>query len=287
MSRHAKDRSRTLRPQRHDRSGLVFVQAEIYKARVFSLCHRKKEWLVEMGRLDLLEQNVIHEFDHALVRRNLRGCYGQLAARFYQSMFPHLLGTRILDVGCGFGLFSHLCQQQGFHVHAIDIDEQSLEIARTEFQLDCRFESVYETSLPNESIDTAVFNDVICHLEFAKLKPEIDRLGVRRLIVFDSNIFNPLLTRYRRWAGHEEFHDYTPTQAHKQVEQMGFRSVHSAYHNFLSLPISGGLQRDPLPVLHWFPRMIFFCDRVLKAALSWTGLSRFLAFRYLAIFDRN
>ena len=129
------------------------------------------------SRPDLLEQNVIHEFDHALVRRNLHGCYGQLATRFYEQIFAHIVGTRVLDVGCGFGLFSHLCRAHGFRVDSIDIDEQSLEIAREEFQLKCRSESVYDTSLEENSIDTIVFNDVICHLEFPRLMQEVNRLG--------------------------------------------------------------------------------------------------------------
>ena len=241
-----------------------------------------------MGRAELLEQDIIHEFGHAvmLVRRNLRGCYGRVTTLFYEEMFAHILGTRVLDVGCGFGLFSHLCKKKGFQVHSIDIDERSLEIAREEFQLDCRFESVYETSLPNDAIDTIVFNDVICHLEFPKLTEEVHRLGAKRVIVFDSNISNPLLTGYRSWAGHEEFRDYSLTQIVEQVEKMGFRKARTAYHNFLSLPISGGLQRNPVPLLHYFPWTIFFFDRILKHPLAWTGLSKFLAFRYLAIFDK-
>src|SRR5439155_1496476 len=131
------------------------------------------------------------------------------------------------------GLFSHLCKQKGLEVHSIDIDEQSLAIAREEFQLDCRLESVYETSLPNDSIDTVVFNDVICHLEFPRLAQEIRRLGAKRVIVFDSNISNPLLTGYRSWARHEEFQDYTLKQIIEQVERMNFRTVRTAYYNYL------------------------------------------------------
>jgi hypothetical protein len=127
---------------------------------------------------------------------------------------------------------------------------------------------------------------VICHLELPKLMQETNRLGAKRLIVFDSNISNPVLNGYRYWAGHEEFQDYSLKQVIAQVEQMGFRTVRTAYHNYLSLPITGGLQRNPLPMLHRFPRTIFFLDRGLKTLLSWTGLSRFLAFRYLAIFDK-
>lgn len=238
------------------------------------------------GRLELLEQNVIHEFDPVLVRRNLRGCYGKLTKTLYESLMSHIVGRRILDAGCGFGLFSRLCKDRGFQVHAIDIDEESLQVAREEYQLDCRLESVYETSLPKDSIDTAVFNDVICHLEFPRLMQEMTRLGVRRLMVFDSNICNPLLRWYRCRAGHEECHDYTFRETIANVEQYRFRKSRLVFHNYLSLPISGGLQRDPLPGLHYFPGTIGFADRILASVLPWTGLSRFLAFRYLAIFDR-
>ena len=239
------------------------------------------------GRLELLEQNVIHEFDNALVRRNLRGCYGKLAKMFYEGMLDNIAGTRVLDAGCGFGLFSRLCKDRGFRVHAIDIDEHSLQIAREEFKLECRLESVYETSLPADSIDTVVFNDVVCHLEFPALMAEIARLGARRLIVFDSNIWNPLLRFYRYWSGHEEFQDYNLRQTIEHIERYDFKVRRSVFHNYLALPISGGLQRKPIPVLNWFPRVIDLGDRVLGKVLPWTGLSGYLAFRYLAVFDRN
>jgi len=237
-------------------------------------------------RQDLLDQDIIHEFDSALVRRNLRGCYGKLAKMYYEGMLAYIAGKRVLDVGCGFGLFSRVCRDNGFQVHSIDVDEQSLRVAREVFQLDGRLESVYETSLPQDSIDTIVFNDVMCHLEFPKLMRAVDRLGPARLIIFDSNMRNPLLRMYRSWAGHEEFQDYTPAAIIENLERFDFRAQRIVYHNFLSLPISGGLQRDPVPLAHRFPRVIHLGERMLSAVLPWTSLNRFVAFRYLMLFDR-
>ena len=238
-------------------------------------------------RHDLLEQNIIHEFDHALVRRNLLGCYGKLARMHYEGMLANIAGKRVLDVGCGFGLFSRVCRDNGLQVHSIDVDEESLQVAREIFQLEGKLESVYETSLPDDSIDTIVLNDVVCHLEFSKLMQEVDRLGATRILVFDSNLDNPLLRSYRSWSGHEEFQDYTLAAVTANLERRGFCARRIVYHNYLGLPISGGLQREPLPLLHRFPRLIHLGERVLSALLPWTLLNRFLAFRYLVQFDRS
>ncbi|MBM3396950.1 MAG: methyltransferase domain-containing protein, partial [Betaproteobacteria bacterium] len=84
-------------------------------------------------REELIREHVIHEFDRALAVRNITGCYGALCAQFYRHLLGHVKGRRVLDVGCGLGLFGSTAAQQGFQVHSIDIDERSLEIARELF----------------------------------------------------------------------------------------------------------------------------------------------------------
>jgi SAM-dependent methyltransferase len=240
-----------------------------------------------LQRHDLVRQHIIHDFDRAQVLENLGGCYGTSCRLFYEEMIKKLVGTRILDGGCGFGLFTDLCRKRGFRVHAIDIDEESLAIARSEYDLDCRQESIYETSLPANSIDTVVLNDVICHLDLDRLFAEVHRLGATRVIIHDSNTANPLLRLYRRLADHHENQDYTPKELLQRCRATSFEKTCISWVNFLCLPASGGLQRKPLPILGKFPRLLFNGDRLLQTALSWTGLQRFLAFRYLVVLDKR
>lgn len=237
-------------------------------------------------RKQLVDQHIIHEYDDALVRANLAGCYGDVAARFYRRLRQDIVGPRVLDVGCGFGLFTRVMRDAGLTVHAIDIDDASLAIARSTYGIECHNESVYQTSLAPGSVSTAVINDAICHLEIPPLFAELRRLGAQRVIVHDSNLDNPLLRAYRHAAGHEEHKDYYPESLAADVRKEGFTLAQLRYENFVCLPASGGLLRAPLPVIGRLPGLLFATDRVLAAALPWVRLARTLAFRYVAIFDR-
>ena len=236
-------------------------------------------------RAELIDNHIIHEFDETLVIRNMRGCYGAIMTRFYDRLLHNVLGNRILDVGCGFGGFGARCAVHGLHVHSIDIDEESLRIARLlhgdHFHLEC----AYGTSLPAGSVDTVVINDAIAHLDLPPLMQEIRRLGARRLLIHDSNINNAMLRAYRNTTGHREHRDCTADELIRDLQPHGLRCVRCDYVNFLSLPISGGLQRKPIFLLSRFPRLIDGADSLLGRILRWMGLERRLSFRFVAVFD--
>lgn len=241
---------------------------------------------MDTSRNDLIQRNIIHEFDPALVVENLTGCYGHVTSLFYRRLMRDLHGEAVLDAGCGFGLFSKLCRDREITVHSIDIDENSLAIARAVYGLSCRYESVYRTSLPESSIDTIVSNDAICHFEIDKFLQEAHRLGTKRIIVHDSNVLNSLLLTYRRLTGHEEYHTYSPFELVKLFEQAHFVCVKLCFVNFLSLPISGGFQRKPLPLISRFPVIIYRLDCLAEKIFSILRVQQRLAFRFFAVFDK-
>ena len=81
-------------------------------------------------RESLLESHIIHDFKLERVRANLAGCYGAIMGRVYRRILRLVRGGRIIDCGCGFGQFTRVAIDAGFEVHAIDVDNSSLEIAR-------------------------------------------------------------------------------------------------------------------------------------------------------------
>jgi SAM-dependent methyltransferase len=236
-------------------------------------------------RARLIREHVIHEFDEALILANMRGCYGAIMGRFYDRLLQHVVGHRILDVGCGFGGFGSRCAAAGLQAHSIDIDDESLRIARMLYRHPYHHESVYGTSLPDDSIDTVVINDAVAHLDLPPLLREVRRLGARRVVIHDSNILNPLLRGYRQVTGHKERHDYTARALVAALAAQRLRCTSCAHVNFLSLPISGGLQRRPLPVLSWFPGLIDAVDGALAWVLGLAHVDQWLAFRFVAVFD--
>lgn len=238
-------------------------------------------------REELIQAHVIHEFDRALAVQNITGCYGELSKQLYRSLLDQVRGRRILDVGCGLGLFGQVCVEQGFQVHSIDIDEYSLQIARELFGPAYFQESVYATSLPDGAIDTAVLSDVVCHLDLDLLVQELDRLGVNRIVIHDSNLRNPFLRTYRKATGHRERHDFLEEELVVEMRDRGFDLHHKYYCNILALPLSGGLQRKPVATIGRLPRVLSVLDRLANGVAHLVGLQRRLCFRFVLILDRT
>jgi SAM-dependent methyltransferase len=243
--------------------------------------------LLAASRESLVESHIVHEFEPARVLDNLAGCYGTLIQGVYREMLPLLKGGRIIDCGCGFGQFSHVAINAGFEVTSIDIDDASLAIAREVSRIPCRRESIYATSLPDGSCDTAVCCDSIQHFDIREFRRELKRLGVQRIVIYDSNISNPLLALYRGIVGHRESNDRTADAIVREFREYGYDLVALRYQNVVSLPISGGFQRRPVPLLHRFPRAIQRIDRRLEQAIRLLRLDRFLTFRFLLVLDRR
>jgi SAM-dependent methyltransferase len=243
--------------------------------------------LLAAARESLVESHIVHDFEPARVLDNLAGCYGTLIQGVYREMLPLLKGRRIIDCGCGFGQFSQVAINAGFEVTSVDIDDTSLAIASEVSRISCRRESIYATSLPDGSCDTAVCCDSIQHFDIGEFVCELNRLGVQRIVIYDSNISSPLLALYRSIAGHRERNDRTADAIVCEFFDYGYDIVAVRYENVVSLPISGGFQRRPVPLLHRFPGAIQRIDRRLERVARLLGLDRFLTFRFLLVLDRR
>src|SRR5436853_3267462 len=70
-------------------------------------------------------------------------------------------------------LVCRLLLEKKNHVTPIDIDDNSLALARSISQIPCRKESVYATSLPERSCDSAVCCDSIQHFDISHFAPSM------------------------------------------------------------------------------------------------------------------
>lgn len=80
-----------------------------------------------------------------------------------------VLGGRVLDAGCGDGVFSYLINKKGFVVDGVDYAEEAVSAAQgitagTE-NLSYHVGSVYELPFEDNSFDAAISTEVIEHLE--------------------------------------------------------------------------------------------------------------------------
>ena len=69
--------------------------------------------------------------NYSRLRRSIEGLDGAPEWPALRALLPELPGSRVLDLGCGFGWFCRWVRQQGaVHVLGIDISEKMLARAR-------------------------------------------------------------------------------------------------------------------------------------------------------------
>lgn len=239
------------------------------------------------SRQELVDAHIIHEFDSSLVKKNHESCYGTLIAQRYRELLPLLKGKKVIDCGCGFGTFTKIARQAGFTVHPVDIDEVSIELAREINQIEVHNESIYQTSLENNSTDVAVCFDSIQHFNIPDLISEFKRIGIQQVLIYDSNIHNPLLKLYRRIKHHEESHELNPNEIISIFQSNGFRVISKKYENIIALPASGGFQQKAWLAISRYPQFIAKVDNALLKLINFFGMAKWVSFRFLIVLEAN
>jgi ubiquinone/menaquinone biosynthesis C-methylase UbiE len=110
-------------------------------------------------------------------------------------------GARVIDLGCGSGVFTHLLNRRGYHVAGLDISSKLLDLARRKYP-GLQFDEGDVEALPyeNASVDGVLLSGIVHHLPDARqcaaevmrvLKPK------GRFVAFDPNRANPFMYLYR------------------------------------------------------------------------------------------
>jgi 2-polyprenyl-3-methyl-5-hydroxy-6-metoxy-1,4-benzoquinol methylase len=76
---------------------------------------------------------------------------------------PNKENFKLLDIGCGMGLFLHKAQKEGFDVEGIELSEYAAEFARSK-SLNVKNGTIDSTDLGLEKYDAIVIKEVIEHL---------------------------------------------------------------------------------------------------------------------------
>jgi SAM-dependent methyltransferase len=90
---------------------------------------------------------------------------------------PH--GTRLLEVGCGAGLFLKAAARAGWEAAGLELSSEGASFARERLALDVRTERAEAMSFPPASFDVAVMFDVIEHLFDPRAVLEATRRALR------------------------------------------------------------------------------------------------------------
>jgi len=105
-------------------------------------------------------------------------------------------GPRVLEVGCGTGLFTAELAATASHITAIDISPDLLDLARqrvTAENVVFALENAYETTFASESFDAVVGSSCFHHLDIDQALRELFRLlkPGGRMMFTEPNMLNP------------------------------------------------------------------------------------------------
>jgi len=110
--------------------------------------------------------------DDVLIARRFK----EYKEQFINKFFPENRSIKILDLGCGHGLFLHTCNRLGYtNSEGIDQSEELLEYGRREFKLKNLQKGDAETYLktkPDNTYDVITAFNIIEHVR----KEEVERL---------------------------------------------------------------------------------------------------------------
>jgi SAM-dependent methyltransferase len=198
--------------------------------------------------------SVIRAYDDRIVRAYCWGRFGILRRRFLDEIGQYLPARgRVLDVGCGFGLFSlyYATTRPGLVLEGLDRNARRIEMARAaegRVGLDIgRFEVVDARHFRGGVIyDAAYMLDIIHHIPPDTVKPLLEQLAKAlpaggRLLVKDVDS----RPAWKRWFTHAldlamdprtPVHYWPAEELSDLLEEVGFRVHRHLMVDFLPYP---------------------------------------------------
>ena len=148
---------------------------------------------------------------------------------------------RMLDIGCGPGLFLHEAKKRGWDTQGVDLSGWAKEYAGQNFGIDVFRGTLHEAGFQDRHFDAVVMNDVIEHLEDPKsVLREIQRIlkndGILYVSTPDIESFLSRLLR-ARWWGINKYHlfYFSRKTLEKMFREAGLKSVrYSSYPRVFS-----------------------------------------------------
>jgi len=184
--------------------------------------------------------NKAYAVRHAAVDTRIRDYY-----RWVVAYIP--VKGKLLDIGCGEGVFVNYARGKGFDAYGIDFSQKAIEIGKQWYGLvtihNCDLSEVKEITGCAEGFDIVTFFEVLEHLE----SPERFLAEVKTVLKADGYVAGSVPFK-DRWP-FREFNDYPPhhltrwteTSLRRLFERSGFNVVlvktgskFYSYHNFLA-----------------------------------------------------
>jgi SAM-dependent methyltransferase len=229
----------------------------------------------------------------AAPHRRLDSLWGLIDRQHNELIARHLVGKRVLDVGCGYGSLVEYLRLSGYDAQGIDFDPASVETAHRLFpEAAVRLENAETMEHYSAgAFDSIVLKDALHHLvcegNFRTSSQVFRRLLVPggRLVILDPNPMW-ILKAARCLAAHDDV-EVSPKRAAAELHQNGFEVGEVEFYEILGLPLSGGYVGVRLaPNLAPINGAVAALNRLASSAANHLGLGRWLCWRYIVHADR-
>ena len=226
--------------------------------------------------------------------KRLFSLYGLIDKQHNILISTKIKGTKVLDVGCGYGaLVCHLTHM-GINAIGIDCDIKSIQVGKKIFpKVNIKYFHAEKLNIYNsELFDTIVLKDCIHHLIeeydintiFNNFKKILKKGG--RIIIFDPNPTWILLLS-RLIISHKDPKTSLDV-ALKLLQNEGFMIKGVDFFETIGIALSGGFVGIRLiPNIFSLNSLFAYINEILSKLLNFLHLGRFFCWRYLVYADKK
>ena len=220
--------------------------------------------------------------------KRLKKFWGKVDQKHICEIEKHVTGKDVLDMGAGYGTTTTYLGNKGFNVIAIDLDSDSIEIAK-KLNPSINYKKLNAEQLPFEdnSFDTLILRDALHHFvgeaDFDKVKNEMCRVlrNDGKIIFFDPNV-NFLIKTLRKISKHED-EECTYEEAIDIMNGLNLDIIHKSFNTIYSLPLSGGyVGVNFIPQINLLQNFILFTEKIFEKLIQ-NSIGRRIAWRYVVV----
>jgi SAM-dependent methyltransferase len=200
----------------------------------------------------------------------------------------HVVGPRVLEVGCGFGHLVENLRQRGLEAVGVDMLGECVTAGRARYpHADLRQSTSPALEFEDKSFDTLILKDTIHHIfgesDIGVFLREAKRVCRRRIVIFDPNPM-PVLLMARRLIGHVD-PVCAPRDAAQALSAAGFAVRYCGFSDVVAFPLSGGyVGCELVPVaMTRLGSALLRLDAGLERAVRVLRIERYLCWRYLMV----